>query len=82
VVERIVQVTGERVAGHAGSLRLCPNDDLRPGRQPLESVAQQVPQPPSYRISHDRSAHVAADHEAHASRRIPTVGATNQVDNH
>lgn len=68
MVERIVQVTGKRAAWHAGSLRLCPNDDLGSGRQSLESVAQQVPQPPSYRISHDRSADAAADHEAHANR--------------
>jgi hypothetical protein len=27
-----------------------------------------VPQPPSYRISYDRSADTAADHEAHANR--------------
>ena len=82
MVERLVQVTRERAAGHAGSLRLCPNDDLGPGWQPLESVAHQVPQPPSYRISHDRSADAAANHEAHASRRIRTVVARNQVNHH
>jgi len=82
MLERIVQFTGERAAGHTGGLRLCPNHDLGPGWQPLESVAQQVPQPPSYRISHDRTADAAANHEAHASRRIRTVGARNQVDHH
>ena len=56
--------------------------NLGPGRQPLEPVAHQVPQPPSYRVAHDRATNAAAYHKAHASRRVWTVRAGNQVDDH